>query len=654
MSIVTQPHHAVCRAAPLTIGRDPWNAIVADDPKASRYHAILRPAPDGSWTLTDRSANGTTVNGEHVHRRAVAIHEGDTVSIGTCTYQVVGGSLLESTSERPVVLAASGVSVFDDLGRLLVRDVDLALRQGQLLAVVGCSGAGKSTLLRTMAGVQPPDHGSISVADGCRIGFVPQDNVLHTSLSVRAALRFGAKLRFPPTVTRKEISARVDEVIEQLGLSARADHRIDVLSGGERKRVNVGLELLTKPSLLFVDEPTSGLDPGSEAAVISQLHQLAADGCTVVVVTHATHCLDVFDQVLVLSKHGRVAYVGPPSLRDEVFGTESWPMIFASLEAGESEQTHGAAPRRRRLIGHQSAPAPSTRSENAASRQYATLINRQLAVLLSDRKHLMLLMAQAPIISVLIMVLSRGALGDQRVMGRSHASVALLSIVLGIAYLGASNAVREIVKEKAIFEREKMVGLSSWAYVGSKVTVLSLFVVVQSVCLVLIGLALDGRHTTAVLSIGSDTSELLATTLLTGCAAMGVGLLISALATNVDKATASLPVVLLAMYLLSGGPSDPSATPVLREISHVNVAKWGLSGIAATTDLNRLNGCTDLRPNDASPKAEQIGGPCRPLWAHRADSVLTAWSALFSITVGTLLATGRLISRRGRGYARRR
>jgi ABC transport system ATP-binding/permease protein len=629
---------------------------------------MLRMAPDGSWALADRSANGTIVNEERVHRTTVRVNDGDTISIGMCTYHFVGGSLIERVEEHPIVLTASGISVVDSSGRPLIRAIDLSLRQGRMLAIVGSSGAGKSTLLRVLAGAQLPDEGSIALGDEDRIGFVPQDDVLHTSLTVRQALQYGAALRFQHGVSRAGMNVRVDEVIEELGLNTRADHRIDVLSGGERKRVNVGLELLTKPSLLFVDEPTSGLDPGSEAAVMSQLHQLAAHGCTVVVVTHATHCLDVFDQVLVLSKLGRVAYLGPPSERRSVFGTDSWPMIFASLEHDDAEPdllvpkcqprwrgwkgwTEGRSVVARGSRNSQTAHSASNWSIFTPFRQYATLTRRFVSVLVSDRKHLLLLVGQAPIISVLIMILSRGALGEGS-GNSSRPSIALLSIVLGVAYMGASNAVREIVKEKAIVRREQMFGLSSWAYICSKATVLSCLVAMQSLCLVLVGLALDGRHSAAIFSFWSATVEVFITTLLTGGAAMVVGLLISAAATNVDKATAALPVVLLAMYLLSGGPSDPSQTPVLRELSQLNVAKWGLSGVAATTDLNRLNRCDATTP--VENRGQPVGGQCRSQWTHTGHSLATAWSALVAITICALLATGLLMNRCRPGRTRGR
>jgi ABC transport system ATP-binding/permease protein len=666
MNMVVRSNLLQSLAAPVTIGRDPTNTVVVDDPLASRHHAILRRTPDGRWTLSDRSANGTFVNGRAVHRSAVIMNEHDELSIGMCTYHFVGGRLLDASTLRPVVLTACNVSVTDASGRPLVGGVDLSLRKGHTLAVVGCSGAGKSTLLRTLAGIQRPDHGSIAVGDGCRVGFVPQDDVMHTSLTVRAALLYGARLRFPRTVTNVEINARVDEVIDELGLTTRATHRIDTLSGGERKRVNVGLELLTQPSLLFVDEPTSGLDPASEAAVMGQLHQLAAHGCAVVVVTHATHCLDGFDEVLVLTRQGRVAYLGPPDGRRATFGTASWPSIFASLDkVGDfavAERSPAQRPRCRSIVhfrpgvtqcAHRGSFAKST---VAGRDQYTTLLRRFVSVLTSDRKHLVLLIGQAPIISVLIMVLSRGALANSRPETGSHASIALLSIVLGVAYLGASNAVREIVKEKAIVQREKLFGLSSWAYIGSKATVLSLLIAVQSACLVLVGLALDGRHTSAVVPLWPATFELVITTFFTGCAAMCVGLLISAIATNVDKATAALPVVLLAMYLLSGGPSDLSRTPIMREISHVNVAKWGLAGVAATTDLNRLNRCNESvrEAPVAGAFASAFGGQCRGQWAHRLDSVMNAWVALLLIALGALLIAGRVTNRYGRGPTKAR
>ncbi len=165
-----------------------------------------------------------------------------------------------------------------------------------------------------------------------RIGLVPQDDILHAQLTVHGALSYAAELRFPQDTAKAERRARVDEVVRELGLEQRVHQPVHSLSGGQRKRVSVALELLTKPSLLFLDEPTSGLDPGMDRSVMHMLRGLADDGRTVIVVTHSVLSLDVCDRLLVLAPGGKVAYYGPPGDTLAFFGYEQWPEAFEAFE----------------------------------------------------------------------------------------------------------------------------------------------------------------------------------------------------------------------------------------------------------------------------------------------------------------------------------
>jgi ABC transport system ATP-binding/permease protein len=649
----------------LTIGRDPSNEIVVDDPIASRHHAIVRSLPDGTWSLSDRSENGTVVAGRRIHRGATTMRDGSSMAIGSCTYVLHRGMLVKQTkiAVEPQLgaaivsqvasrgLEARSVTCFSESGRPLVRDVSLSLDIGESLAIVGPSGSGKSTLLRALAGVVPARRGSVFLNQAnlyeryeelrTLIGFVPQDDVLHSTLNVRQALMFGARLRFSSDVCDADVAKRVDDVVSQLGLCERAGHRIDRLSGGERKRVNVGLELVTQPSLLLLDEPTAGLDPGSEASVMMHLGGLKGDGRTVVVVTHATQFVDMFDRVLVLNQDGRVAFFGRPDERVNRFGTEIWSEIFASLEhddvfvlSNSAETGIAQWPDRGEPLEVVGAKVVGAKVLSPL-RQFTTLVRRFASVLRSDRKHLALLIAQAPVIGVLLMVLTNGALDVTDSRGGTKGGMALLSVILGVAYIGASNATRELVKERPIFERERSFGLSRGAYILSKFAMLTCLTLMQSMCLVLIGLALAGGPQTSVFGWWPPVVELLVTTFLTGCAALSVGLLISAVSSTADRATTALPIVLLTMYLLSGGPTNPQRYPVLRELSHVNVAKWGLAGVGATADLNYLNGCTATDSHLDVPVATSADR-CQMQWAHTNSALTESWAALVGISLACL------------------
>ncbi|WP_234357607.1 FHA domain-containing protein, partial [Streptomyces puniciscabiei] len=270
------------------IGRGTDNDLVVDDLIVSRRHAELRAHSDGTYEIVDLgSHNGTYLNGRPVTRAALG--PGDIVGIGHSAFCLVGDQLQEYVDTGEISLDVQDLTVAVDGGRKVLLDhVSFPVGEKCLLAVVGPSGAGKSTLLNALTGQRPADRGTV-LYDGRdlyrdyaelrqRIGLVPQDDILHPQLTVRAALTYAAELRFPEDTAAAERRARVDEVIRELGLEQRAGQPVHSLSGGQRKRVSVALELLTKPSLLFLDEPTSGLDPGMDRSVMTMLRGLADDG----------------------------------------------------------------------------------------------------------------------------------------------------------------------------------------------------------------------------------------------------------------------------------------------------------------------------------------------------------------------------------------
>ncbi|MGI5237369.1 ATP-binding cassette domain-containing protein [Dactylosporangium sp. CA-139066] len=323
----------------IRLGRGDDNDIVLGDLRASRNHAELRRTPTGGFEVVDLgSRNGTFHNGKQVTRQDMAA--GDLISIGRHEFIFDGAKLHEFEDAGPSSLIADDLTVrIKDA--VLLDDVSFALAEGSLLAVIGPSGCGKSTLVKAVAGLRPATQGTVRY-DGrdlyhdyaelrYRIGMVPQDDVLHRQLTVRRALRFAAALRFADDVPRKERRARVTDVLKTLNLTERAKQRIDSLSGGQRKRVSVALELLTEPSLLFLDEPTSGLDPALDKEVMEELRELADKGRTVAVVTHNVMHLDLTDRVLVLTVGGRMGYFGPPGEVLEFFGAEDYAEVFREV-----------------------------------------------------------------------------------------------------------------------------------------------------------------------------------------------------------------------------------------------------------------------------------------------------------------------------------
>ena len=308
-----------------TIGRATDNDIVIPDVLASRHHATLVPSPEGVKILDARSINGTFVNGTRVDK--ALLREGDVVTIGNVDLMFHNGTLVRRTETEAATrtggLEVRHISLTIEHGRTLLNNISFSARPGTLTAVIGPSGAGKSTLAKVIVGTDDPTRGKVSFEGHdihgeyaslrSRIGMVPQDDVVHRQLTVDQALGYAAELRLPPDTTKQDRRQVMAQVLDELELTPHAQTRVDRLSGGQRKRASVAMELLTGPSLLILDEPTSGLDPALDRQVMTMLRQLADAGRVVVVVTHSLTYLDVCDQVLLLAPGGKTAFCGPPS-----------------------------------------------------------------------------------------------------------------------------------------------------------------------------------------------------------------------------------------------------------------------------------------------------------------------------------------------------
>ncbi|GAU67064.1 putative ABC transporter ATP-binding/permease protein [Streptomyces sp. NBRC 110611] len=587
------------------IGRAPDNDLVVDDLTVSRRHAELRAGPDGLEIVDMGSHNGTYLNGRPVDRAPMSA--GDIVGIGHSAFALVGDELQEFLDTGEVSLDVQGLAVRVDGGRRTLLDrVSFPVSERSLLAVVGPSGAGKSTLLNALTGLRPADEGTV-LYDGRdlyrdyaelrrRIGLVPQDDILHQQLTVRRALGYAAQLRFPEDTAKAERQARVDEVIRQLGLDQRVNQPIHSLSGGQRKRVSVALELLTKPSLLFLDEPTSGLDPGMDRSVMQMLRGLADDGRTVIVVTHSVLSLDVCDRLLVMAPGGSVAYYGPPEHALPYFGYAQWPEAFEAFENDRSRDWAGryrASPLHQRYIAMDSRQPPRTPEQPKApvrapatqrwGAQLSTLVRRYAAALGSDRTFLIIMVALPFVMGAMARALAGSALTPDSTVNT------LLILSVGAVLTGAANAVRELVKERTIYRRERAVGLSRTAYLMSKVLVLGLITVIQAVVLTMV--ALGGVRLTAPGGRGVLLPPLLELTLamaLLAFTAMMLGLVVSALVRKEEATMPLLVLVAIIQVVFCGALLSLHGVPGLEQLAWLVPSRWALGAMAGTIDLHRM------------------------------------------------------------------
>ncbi|SEH92055.1 ABC-type multidrug transport system, ATPase component [Mycolicibacterium rutilum] len=626
------------------IGRATDNDIVVPDVLASRHHATLVPTPAGTEIQDNRSINGTFVNGARVE--SALLHDGDTVTIGNIDLVFSGGTLVRRTETEAATrtggLEVHGVTWTIENNKTLLDNISIAARPGTLTAVIGPSGAGKSTFARLVAGYTHPTTGTVTFEGHnvhaeyaslrSRIGMVPQDDVVHGQLTVRQALMYAAELRLPPDTTKADREQVVMQVLEELEMTKHLETRVDKLSGGQRKRASVALELLTGPSLLILDEPTSGLDPALDRQVMTMLRQLADAGRVVLVVTHSLTYLDVCDQVLLLAPGGKTAFYGPPSQIGPSMGTTNWADIFSSV-AGDPD-----AAAQRFLAQHGPPPPPPPTEEpsdlgsptsTSVRRQFSTIARRQVRLVISDRGYFSFLM----LLPFIMGVLSLSVPGDvgfgvpipalQGGPAPNEPGQILVMLNVGAIFMGTALTIRALIGERAIFRREQAVGLSTTAYLLAKVFVFTLFAIVQSAIVTVIAIIGKGWGPGAVESgsvLGNRSVELFVDIAVTTVAAAMVGLALSALARSNEQIMPLLVVAIMSQLVFSGGMIPVTDRIVLDQMSWFTPARWGFAASASTIDLIRLVP-GPLTPNDRH-------------WQHTSGAWLFDMAMLAAICIG--------------------
>jgi ABC-type multidrug transport system ATPase subunit len=582
------------------IGRDDSCDLTLSDLMVSKYHAEIVMLAGGSYEIVDlSSANGTFVNGIAAKRKH--LEEGDIISIGRSQF-VFAGSAIEPTQ------AITGLSLFVEnlnfevKGKKLLSNISLELKPSSVTAILGPSGSGKSTFLAAITGRLKGSSGQITLGGKDlikhyeeirnQIGFVPQADLLHTNLTVRDALSFGARLRFPKGTEKNEINNRIDEVLEELELTSRSDLRIDQLSGGQKKRASVAMELLTEPLLLFLDEPTSGLDPGLDRQVMSLLRKLADRGKTVVVVTHSTSNLDLADDLAVLAPGGKLAYFGSPKSVMQTFKTQDWAQLFEQLiNSTDSGASNTVANSKFGWRGPAQLDSFNTKALQGWFSQFKVLSQRYLKVIASD-KPLLVFMFLLPLIMAAVGQLAGSEFGlsqgpEESLYLNPSARSIILVLILGNAFIGASTSIQELVKERVIYAREHSVGLRASTYIASKLLVLGLIASAQSSLFTT--LVLFGRDLPEVGSwLESPLTEIVISGSLLAVASMAIGLAVSAVISSRESAMPVLVVLTLVQVVMSGAV-PLSLDWVLESLAKAVPAHWSLNMMAGTSNLNSLS-----------------------------------------------------------------
>ena len=592
-----------------TIGRAADNDIVISDVLASRRHATLVQTPLGT-EIRDRSINGTFVNGIRVG--SAILTDDDVVTIGNVDLVFRDGTLIRRSeaATRTGGLEVRGVKYVVENGKQLLDNISLSARPGTLTAIIGGSGAGKTTLARLIAGYARPSSGSVSFEGHdihaeyaslrSRIGMVPQDDVVHRQLTLNQALGYAAELRLPPDTSKSDRAKVIAQVLEELDLTKQADTRVDKLSGGQRKRASVALELLTGPSLLILDEPTSGLDPALDHQVMTMLRQLADAGRVVIVVTHMLSYLDVCDQLLLVAPGGKTAYRGPPDQIGEAMGTSNWAKIFTKVGADPEEANRRflaqIEAQKRRMPARADEPGDLGEPvHTSVRRQISTIARRQVRLVVADRAYFVFL-ALLPFILGALSLTVPGHSGFRIPpphAGTPDESAQILNLLLlAAAFMGTALTIRDLVGERAIFQREQAVGLSTSAYLLAKTVVFCGFAILQSAVITTIVVVGKGAPTRGGVLLGHSTFtatlELFTTVAATCVASAILGLAISSLVRSSEQIMPLFVVSIMAQLVLCGGMVPVTGRLALDQLSWVMPARWGYAAAAATVDVRHL------------------------------------------------------------------
>ena len=649
------PMHPIKLDSPeITIGRHADNTVVLPHPQISSHHAQLT-REGGSYRISDlNSTNHVYVNAQVVSSHLLKM--GDEIHIGPYRLIYEGTQLTEFDESNYIRIDAHNLKRYGNKNVTLIDNISLSIPPRKFVAVVGGSGAGKSMLINALSGLRPASDGKVLyngidyyhnlAAFSGQIGYVPQDDIVHRDLTVERALYYAAKMRLPGDFTAEQIAQRVNEVLEDVELAARRELLIKKLSGGQRKRVSIALELLSNPSLFFLDEPTSGLDPGLDRKMMFLLRKLADKGHTVILVTHATNNINTCDYVCFLAQGGRLAYFGPPAGARDYFGKSDFAEIYGALEptdenpnvpeeaelrfktspdyqeyvtqALKSEKTASARQRSTGSAGEDGrakAIKPRRAKRGNPFKQFALLTTRNLELFKNNVPNLLVLLLQAPLVALLLMLLVRFEIGpglfdannivqcrtqiltasgplsipgladrsylvncDQAVnflqndpngiqFAQQHGGVnaalqdfitsassadaqrIIFLIALFAVLFGCINGTREIVKESAIYQRERAVNLGLVPYMSSKIVVLGMLALLQSASILLIANLFEPFHQGVFLPVLLENYISLT---LASVAGVLLGLTISAVAPNDDTANSLLAPVIILQVIFAG------------------------------------------------------------------------------------------------------
>jgi ABC-type multidrug transport system ATPase subunit/pSer/pThr/pTyr-binding forkhead associated (FHA) protein len=571
-----QLYNLLQQQSKIKIGRGEQNDLILNSLLISREHAVIQ-VENKQYFITDMvSTNGTYINGVKIFGK-VAINEEDTVTIGPYSF-ALNPSVKKAPTLSKYSIVAENVSKKYPNGNIGLQAMSIKIPKKEFVALMGPSGCGKSTLLKALNGDNPATGGQV-VINGLvlnsanfdfikrSIGYVPQDDIVHKELTVNDTLYYSAKLRMADDVTNKEINKRINEVLSNLNINTKEirNTRVGKLSGGQRKRVSIAVELLNNPSILFLDEPTSPLDPETIAEFLACIQRLVKNGTSVLMVTHKPEDLSYVDKVIFLSKGGYHTYYGEPkNLLSYFKKEESIIDVYAEMSDLERGKTWNKIwlienPLEDKNVNIE-IPRTGPISESLF-KQYFWLSLRYFKIKISDGVNLFLLIAQPFLIAGLITFIY-----DKMMVG------VLFLMAISAVWFGVSNAAKEIVGELPIYNRERMYNLHIRTYLMSKLTVLALISLVQVFIFVSIisykytdpGLFNYYNHVAYLFFISISASIF--------------GLFLSAFFVNTEKVMTFVPIALMPQIMLAGVVAAINSN-LKAVLSYFTLGRWGTEGL---------------------------------------------------------------------------
>jgi ABC transport system ATP-binding/permease protein len=578
----------------VTIGRSKENSICLKHVGISLKHAKIQKVGEVYFLYDLNSTNGIIVNGQVLHEK-VELKNKDVFRIGNANFLFGIDKLHYKQSNSGIKLQAVNIvkTVKTKKGLLRISDdISLTIQPGEFVAIIGGSGAGKSTFMNCISGYNKASSGKVYI-DDCDlynnyqvfkslIGYVPQQDIVFDNLTLHSMLTYTAKMRMPSDLSNDEIEKRIDEVIEIVELSERKNTFIRQLSGGQKKRASIAVELLADPSLFFLDEPTSGLDPGTERNLMYTLKKMSSFGKTIVLVTHTTLNLHLCDKIVFLGKGGKLCFYGTPDDALKFFSVENLVDVYNMLSSDtqlwfEKFKLKLQTPN----VNISSVNKVSEKKVNVI-KQFIILSKRYAELILNDKRQLMLLLLQAPLLGLFMSVVVNS---NDIFKYYDHTKAILFTMICSAIWMGLLNSIQEICKERVVFKREYAANLRIIPYILSKVIIQAVVSFVQSVLFIgtiwiLFGLPKAGILTDWVFL------EMVITTFIVSLAASSTGLLVSSLSPNTEIAMITAPLLLVPQMLFSGMLFKLDG--VIKTISYLIISRWGMEAYGSIADLNSL------------------------------------------------------------------